>query len=36
MLAGQTLSEFAYSPEERLLWIRFANEARPRELAIEF
>jgi hypothetical protein len=36
MLAGQTLHEFAYSPEDRLLWIRFPNEARPRELAIEF
>jgi hypothetical protein len=35
-LAGQTLHEFAYSPEDRLLWIRFVNEARPRELAIEF
>ena len=35
-LAGQPLSSFAYSPEDRLLWVRFTNEARPRELALEF
>ena len=35
-LAGQPLESFDYSAEDRLLWIRFTNEARPRELAIEF
>jgi hypothetical protein len=35
-LAGQPLQSFIYSPTHQLLWIRFANEARPRELAIEF
>lgn len=35
-LAGQPLASFHYAPEERLLWIRFANEASPRKLAIEF
>jgi hypothetical protein len=35
-LAGQALTAFHYSAEDRLLWIRFTNEAAPRELAIEF
>jgi hypothetical protein len=35
-LAGQPLANFEYAAEDRLLWIRFTNEARPRELTIEF
>ena len=35
-LAGQPLEDFKYAAEGRLLWVRFPNEARPRELAIEF
>ena len=35
-LAGQPLATFEYAAEGRLLWIRFPNEAKPRELAIEF
>ena len=35
-LGGQPLKSFHYSSEDRLLWIRFTNEATPRELAIEF
>lgn len=35
-LAGQPLTTFHYSAENRLFWIRFTNEAKPRELAIEF
>jgi hypothetical protein len=35
-LAEQPLHSFEYSAKDRLLWIRFANEARPRELVIEF
>ncbi|HQL77556.1 MAG TPA: hypothetical protein PLU91_05100 [Verrucomicrobiota bacterium] len=35
-LAGQPLSSFQYSAPDRLLWIRFLNEAAPRELALEF
>ena len=35
-LAGQPLTRFDYAAEEKLLWIRFTNEATPRELAIEF
>ena len=35
-LAGQALTTFHYSVEDRLLWIRSTNEAAPRELAIEF
>jgi hypothetical protein len=35
-LAGQPLGSYRYSPEDKLLWIRFSNEARPRDLAIEF
>lgn len=35
-LAGQPLTSFEYAAEDRLLWIRFTNEASPRELAIEF
>jgi hypothetical protein len=35
-LAGQPLTSFEYAAEDRLLWIRFTNEASPRELVIEF
>ena len=35
-LAGQPLGGFHYSSADKLLWINFSNEARPRELAIEF
>jgi hypothetical protein len=33
-LAGQPLQSFTYSSRERLLWIRFNNESRPRELVV--
>ena len=35
-LEGEALQSFNYSPVERLLWIRFENESRPRELKIQF
>jgi hypothetical protein len=35
-LADQTLGSVHYSSADKLLWIRISNEARPRELAIEF
>ncbi|MDE3069013.1 MAG: hypothetical protein KGJ60_15890 [Verrucomicrobiota bacterium] len=35
-LAGKSLDTFEYSSQERLLWVHFANEARPRELAVQF
>ena len=35
-LAGQPLKDYEYSPADRLLWIRFANESRPRDLHVEF
>jgi hypothetical protein len=35
-LAGQSLTNFEYSAQEKLLWIRFDNEAAPRELSVEF
>jgi hypothetical protein len=35
-LAGQPLESFLYSPEDRLLWIHFTNDARPRELTVAF
>lgn len=36
MLAGQPLAGVHYLAEDRLLWVRFTNEARPRELEIVF
>jgi hypothetical protein len=33
-LAGQPLTSFVYSAKDGLLWLRFANEARMRELAV--
>jgi hypothetical protein len=35
-LAGQALETFEYAPDGRLLWVRFPNDATPRELVIEF
>jgi hypothetical protein len=35
-LAGQPLETYNYSPTDRLLWIRFENESRPRELSVAF
>jgi hypothetical protein len=35
-LAGEPLKDFQYSPTEHLLWIRFENESKPRELAVEY
>jgi hypothetical protein len=35
-LAGQPCGQCQYSAPERLLWIRFPNESRPRELRLEF
>ena len=35
-LAGQALETFRYDPEGKLLWLRFTNEAKARELAVEF
>ncbi len=35
-LAGNPVTQFQHSAEGALLWLRFANEARPRELRIEF
>jgi hypothetical protein len=35
-LDGKPLESFDYSAREKLLWIRFENEARPRELDVQF
>jgi len=35
-LAGQALENFQYDREDKLLWLRFTNEAKARELAVEF
>ena len=35
-LAGEPLKAFEYSAADRLLWIRFANESRARELRVAF
>jgi hypothetical protein len=35
-LAGQPLRDLHYSPKDPLLWIRFTNEAAPRQLVMEF
>ena len=35
-LAGQPVKDFEYSAAERVLWIRFPNEPRPRELTLTF
>lgn len=36
VLDGQPLDTYEYSAENHLLWIHFANEARPRELSVQF
>jgi hypothetical protein len=36
LLANQPIDTFSYSPEHKLLWVRFPNAARPRDLAIQF
>jgi hypothetical protein len=35
-LAGQPLKDFESASANHLLWVRFTNESRPRELRIEF
>lgn len=35
-LEGQNLEDFCYDEKEELLWIRFENESRPRELRLAF
>jgi hypothetical protein len=35
-LAGQALENFQYNPEGKLLWLHFTNEAKARELVVEF
>jgi hypothetical protein len=35
-LAGKNLTDFSYSAKEKLLWIRFQNEASPRELVVQY
>ena len=35
-LDGTALENFEYSSSERLLWVRFANEAKARELRVQF
>ena len=35
-LAGKPVSQFQYSAKDKLLWVRFSNEARQRELKLEW
>ncbi|HNQ87080.1 MAG TPA: hypothetical protein PKM73_00445 [Verrucomicrobiota bacterium] len=35
-LAGQPIADWTHDPKTRLLWIRFANTARPRQLLVQF
>jgi hypothetical protein len=35
-LAGQPLKDFEFSTAEHLLWVRFPNEAQPRQLRVSF
>lgn len=35
-LGGQPLGMFQHDPEGKLLWLRFTNEAKARELVVEF
>ena len=35
-LAGKEISSVEFSEVEKLLWIRFQNEASPRELSLAF
>jgi hypothetical protein len=36
LLGGQPLENPEYSSKDNLLWLRFDNEATPRELTVEF
>jgi len=36
ILAGQPVKDFEYSAAEKLLWIRFPSESRPRDLGVRF
>jgi len=36
LLEGQALKDLSYSAADKLLWIRFENEARPRTLVVNF
>jgi hypothetical protein len=36
ILAGEPAKEFEYSENEKLLWLRFENDAASRELSVEF
>jgi hypothetical protein len=35
-LAGKPVTDLRYSTENKLLWVRFANEPTPRELVLDF
>ena len=35
-LDGAAVSDFEFSKNNKLLWIRFENEARPRTLTVSF
>ncbi len=35
-LAGEPLSTFTYSSTDHLLWIRFTNNAKPRQLVVQY
>jgi hypothetical protein len=35
-LGGETVKDFDYAAKDKLLWIRFANEAKPRLLSVQF
>ncbi len=35
-LDGKRIEDFSYSPEEKLLWIRFENTAEPQTLSVNF
>jgi hypothetical protein len=35
-LDGEPVKDVNYSGKDKLLWVRFANEARPRVLAVGF
>jgi len=36
LLDGQPVKDFEYSAQEKMLWIRFENESRPRPLTVSF
>jgi hypothetical protein len=35
-LAGETLTTSTYSAADQLLWIRFSNQAKSRELTVKY